>query len=104
MTDNSVQLTAAELKSKLNGETAKISWRELQLHFARGVVFCASPDSDLVELALQLSQDNKQLIQSYLDDGSIAKMNDQDAASYGDGDLFWAVVVAPWVLVQKVLG
>ena len=46
------------LRAKLNLETSKIAWKELQRFFANGTVLVVSTDMDLVEVAFQISQDN----------------------------------------------
>ena len=101
-TNSNITPEDAALRNKLNQETGKISWRELQPHFARGSVFHVERNADLVELALQISHDNKVLVQNYLSSGRLNKMSDESAACYRDEDIFWAVVVAPWVLVQEL--
>ncbi len=40
------------LKAKLNQETAKASWKELQPFFARGQTVYVAPELDLIEVAL----------------------------------------------------
>ena len=45
------------LKAKLNQETAKASWKELQPFFARGQTVYVAPELDLIEVALAFSDD-----------------------------------------------
>ena len=40
-----------ELSIRLNTETARISWQELERHFARGALLTVSPGLDLVEVS-----------------------------------------------------
>lgn len=90
------------LYAKLNGETARIAWYELQRHFARGVVIKVEAGVDLVEVATQFALDDKAAILNYMDSGQIARASDADALGWSAGDtVFWAVVAAPWVLVQE---
>ena len=42
-----------ELKAKLNLETSRICWHELQTYFARGQVVRVSPDLDLLDVAAE---------------------------------------------------
>lgn len=91
------------LRAKVNMETSRIHWKELQRFFASGVAVEVSPKLDLVEVALQMHDDNKARIESWLNSGFIAKVRDEQAAAWlaADSEL-WAVVVSPWVLVQEI--
>ncbi len=89
------------LRAKLNLETATLAWQELQLHFAAGRVIQVSLELDLVEVALQLSKDNQSLVQAWLNKGEVMTVSAEQAQDwYGRQARLWAVVVAPWVLVQ----
>lgn len=91
------------LHAKLNGETAKLHWRELQRHFARGVVIKVAPGVDLVAVAVRFAQDDKPAIDAWLQAGDIAKATTDDALAWQERQsVFWAVVAAPWVLVQEL--
>ena len=88
---------------KLNSETGKINWSELQRHFARGTVVVVDPDLDLVRIAGQISQNQEDTIKSLFDDGKIARATDLHAIRWNEKNQdFWAVVVAPWVIVQEI--
>lgn len=91
------------LYAKLNGETARLAWQELQRHFARGVVIKVEPGIDLVEVATQFALDDKQAILNQLNAGLIARASNADAIDWNaQQSVFWAVVAAPWVLVQEI--
>jgi hypothetical protein len=91
------------LRAKLNAETGKLTWRELERHFARGVVIKVAGDLDLVEVALAMSHDDKSVVESWLTQGRIARAATEDAiAWHAQQSQFWAVVAAPWVLIQEV--
>lgn len=93
------------LRAKLNLETARLAWPELERHFARGVVVCVQPGFDLVEAALQVAENNAEAVQAWLADGTLARAGMDDAQRWHEArQLFWAVVVAPWVLVQETTG
>ncbi len=93
----------SELKTKLNKETAKIDWQELQRHYASGAVIAVANGIDLIEVGCQLSLDNKEAVEQWLTEGAIAKVDDQQAAQWFEQQVtLWAVVVAPWVLVQEI--
>jgi len=91
------------LRQQLNLETGKISWLELQRHFARGVVVKVAPELDLVTVAMKFVKDDKPAIEAWLNSGVIGRCSDQDAKTWSASQpLFWAVVTAPWVLVQEL--
>ncbi|MCG6968721.1 MAG: DUF2288 domain-containing protein [Gammaproteobacteria bacterium] len=90
------------LKEQLNRETGQIAWPELQRHFARGVVIVVGPELDLIEVAIKFVKDDKSAIEAWLNSGQISRARDENAHSWAQATtVFWAVVVAPWVLVQE---
>ena len=92
------------LRAKLNLETAQLAWRELERHFARGSVIKVGAGVDLVDAALQVAENNTSTVQAWLADGRIARAELADAEDWhARQPTFWAVVVAPWVLIQEVL-
>ncbi|MGD8783637.1 MAG: DUF2288 domain-containing protein [Thioalkalispiraceae bacterium] len=92
-----------DIKQKLNLDTGKLSWPDLQTFFARGVVIVVSPELDLIEIAAQLSDDNAQAIDRLIQSGQIIRAHDDHARAWVETEpTFWAVVVSPWVLVQEI--
>ncbi|ODU34493.1 MAG: hypothetical protein ABS92_15810 [Thiobacillus sp. SCN 63-374] len=92
------------LRAKLNLETAQLAWPELERHFARGDVIKVAVGVDLVDAALQVAENNAATVQEWLADGRIARAELSDAEDWhARQPMFWAVVVAPWVLVQEVI-
>lgn len=92
-----------EMKAKLNSETAKLGWPELQRHFARGVVVVAAPGMDLVEVATRMASDDSEILSQWLASQQVRRASEEDARHWVDTDaIFWAVVVAPWVVVQEI--
>lgn len=97
-------LSASEhdLKTKLNRETSKISWEELQRHYASGAVVAVEQSLDLIEVACEFSRDNKEAVEQWLAAGLVYKPDDQRSLDWLEQQAsLWAVVVAPWVLVQE---
>ena len=90
------------LKARLNTETAKIGWEEIQRFFAKGQVFIVANELDLIETAAKIIQDEKGSVERWLEQGLILQATTEDAKRWNrsDPDL-WAVVVAPWILVQE---
>lgn len=92
-----------DLRVKLNAETGKLSWPELQPHFARGVVVKVARGLDLVDVAARFAADDKAAVERWLMSGEIARASTDDAAAWVErAPIFWAVVAVPWVLVQEV--
>lgn len=90
-------------KAKINFETSKIPWVELQRFFAAGKVLQVSEDLDLTEVALQMSQDQVAEIQSQIDSGEISVLADEKAKDLFDRQAsVWSVVIKPYVLVQEI--
>ena len=88
-------------KAKINLETAKISWVDLQRFFAAGKVLWVAPELDLTEVALDISADAVNRIKELLDRGLIKLVSDEQAIAWYESELqVWSVVVKPYVLVQ----
>ncbi len=89
------------IREKVNLETSQIPWRELQRFFANGSAVSVSKELDLVEVAYQFSNDNKDLVAQWLSENKVGKVTDEQAKAWFDADaMVWAVVVKPWLLVQ----
>lgn len=90
------------LWGELNAQTARISWKELERHFARGVLVWVAPDLDLVEVAVSVVRDDKRAIYMHMDCGKLVQLTDEQAGDWATREAeLWAVVAAPWVLVQE---
>jgi hypothetical protein len=91
------------VRAKVNQETSKIAWKELQRFFAAGMALAVAEDLDLVEVAFQVSEDNAAQIREWMAAGKFGKVSDEQAGVWLERDeLLWAVVISPWVLVQPV--
>lgn len=90
------------LRAKLNGETSCLPWRELQRFFAGGNMIVVQDGLDLVEVALHIAQDDKDAVRTWLQAGSLVHANEEHARVWTEEDAsLWAVVVKPFVLVQR---
>ena len=91
------------LEQKLNGETARIAWAELERTFARGDLVVVNPGLDLVAIAASMARNAAEDIAGMVDCGDIRRAEMEDARRWQQLDqVFWGVVVAPWVLVQEI--
>lgn len=92
-----------ELFSHLNLETGRLAWAEAERHFARGVVVKVEAGLDLVAVAAAMVADDKTAFSRWLESGQVARAGSADAARWNAArSEFWAVVVAPWLLVQEI--
>lgn len=90
-------------RARINAETAKIAWIELQRFFAAGHAVSVSRELDLVEVAWHLSRDDVASFKRWTELGKVAPVSDAQAAEwFAANALMWCVVVRPWVLVQPV--
>mgnify|MGYP001163538780 FL=1 len=94
-----------EIKAKLNLETSRIHWHELQTYYARGQVVRVAPELDLLNVAAQLAADNKAQFEHWMSGGQVGEVAPDLARAWYDRNAeLWAVVIAPWVLVQDRSG
>jgi len=90
-----------ELHDKINRETGRIKWTELERHFASGSVVWVSETLDLIEVALRVAHDDRDSIARWMNEGSLARVSDTQAQGWlAEDATLWASVVSPFVLVQ----
>lgn len=93
---------SSTLYAKLLGETASITWQELQPFFARGALLQVASDFDLIEAAQAVALDDRDKVAVWLAEGRLGALVSEQAQDWHQRDpALWAVVVAPWVLVQE---
>ncbi|MDB2410569.1 DUF2288 domain-containing protein [Pseudomonadales bacterium] len=87
----------------MHGQTAQLAWSELARFFAAGKVLFVDSQLNLVEVAAAVSADDTDQVAKWLELQQLSPVNDQQAADWQQCDQrMWAVVTAPWVLVQIV--
>ena len=90
------------LRQEYHGQTARIRWHDLQTYYAHGAVVSVCADLDLVEVAVQLGMDNTGQFEQWIAEHRIAPVSDEQALGWYEANQeLWAVVAAPWVLVQQ---
>lgn len=90
-----------ELHDKINRETGRVKWSELERHFASGSVIWVSEALDLIDVALRIAHDDREAVTRWMNEGSVAKVSDAQAQGWLQADeVLWASVVSPFVLVQ----
>lgn len=86
----------------LNLETSRIAWEELQRFFASGKAIFVSDTLDLIDVAIQISRDNKEQVEQWMESRLVTPVSDVQAQAWFEANAeVWAVVVRPYVLVQS---
>jgi hypothetical protein len=87
---------------KLNRETSRIYWTELQRFYAQGAVLVVAPELDLVATAAAVANDDAAAVSTLMKAEQLQKATEAFAVNcLAENSEVWAVVVAPWILVQK---
>jgi len=95
--------TNEEIKAKLNMETGKLVWQELERYFAKGIVIHVDKEFDLLDIAAAIVEDQKDQVEKLLDLKKISKPDLEKAEKWhAQKQVFWTVVVAPWILIQEL--
>lgn len=68
-----------ELRAHLHGETSKLPWVDLEKHFARGVVFKVAKGTDILDVAIVMSRDDKDTLEKMIDEGKVSGAEIDDA-------------------------
>ena len=90
------------LYAKLLGETASITWKELQPFFAKGALLWVEASQDLIAVAQAFAENGEAQVAVWLNSGDVGKVSESKALELLERDpALWAVVVAPWVLIQE---
>lgn len=91
------------IEARLNRETGRVSWDEMRPFFARGVLVNVDASLDLVAVAAAFSRDRQDKVGEWMNAALVERVNDSHARRWEDSQPdMWAVVVAPWVLVQEI--
>lgn len=89
------------VRGKLNSETARIPWKELQRYFAAGYTLMVERDLDLIDVAYQMHQDNAKQIEQWMNANLIHQVSNEQAREWHNNQAqLWACVIKPWVLIQ----
>lgn len=102
MTGSPQSFDEIDLETRLNGQTAKIHWHELQRHYAGGVIRQVARGADLVAVGKAIIDNDSEQVQRWLTEECITVPDADCARAWFDNNTeLWALVVAPWVLVQE---
>ena len=98
-----VERLIQEEKAKILGETAKVSWRELERFYAQGKLILVDDTLNLVETGYSISLDDATKIIEWMENGLLLKQFDNQAKQWHEENAeVWSVVIHPWVLVQAI--
>ena len=91
-----------DLRTRLNLETGRISWKEIEVLFARGMAMYGAPQLDLVEVAALTAENDTEKMQTWTEQGLVGALTTEQAKDWQSrSPELWAVVVAPWAFVQE---
>jgi hypothetical protein len=69
-------------RARINAETAKIAWGELQRFFAQGNAILVSPELDLVDVAWEISRDNRATVEDWMAAEKVGQVTDAQASEW----------------------
>ncbi len=91
-----------DLETRLNGQTGRIAWHELQRYYARGLVREVAKGLDLIDVGRAIIDNNKTVVEAWIEAGQLSVPEDARALEWHEREAdLWALVIAPWVLVQE---
>lgn len=97
------EISDEELLNRIQLDTESVAWNDLAIFFAKGKVICVDSQLALVDVAFQMSKDNRELIDELMTRRLLFVMTDELAKQWFDNhSVVLASVVSPWVLVQKI--
>jgi hypothetical protein len=100
MSDTSRKQT---IMAELNQETSKIYWSDMQKFFAAGATYFVDETLDLLETVADIAMDNKAQLETWMAENKVNAVPDEMATRWLAEDIMvWAVVLAPYVFVQRV--
>ena len=100
--EQTVESEVEATRETFNLETAKIAWKDLEVHYAAGNVISVSPKLDLIDVALVITNDNSEQLKAWTTQGLIDNVTDDQAKTFHETKTtVWAVVIKPWILIQS---
>jgi len=95
--------TDEALRRTIKEEIGIIAWTSLARFFAGGTAVAIDAELDLTEVSFQFSQNNRAAVEQWMRQGKLSKVSDEQAKKWFETDAtVAAIVISPWVLVQKV--
>ncbi len=101
--NNRNPLSDQELQDKIKNETAPLPWQDLQIAFARGIVILVSQPLDLADVAYQVSKNNTDQVNRWMEEGKLSHVRDDQALEwFNNQSELLTTIVKPWVLIQEL--
>jgi hypothetical protein len=101
-TTNPADEEELDLRTRLNLETGRIHWKEIEGLFARGMAMYVAPHLDLIEVAALTAENDVEKIKPWTEQGLVGALTTEQAKDWQQRDPeLWAVVVAPWAFIQE---
>lgn len=93
-----------DVRSKLHSEIMPATWPELLYQFARGALFLVDSESDLLDVAHAIAEDDKATVERMITSGQLRRATDDDARRFQAATVqrFQFVIVQPWVIAQAL--
>jgi hypothetical protein len=89
-------------EEKIAKYTGEVGWKYLKPHYKSGNVLWVDPELDLKQVACAFTSDDSAQVAEWLGRGDLVRIGDLHAEQWeGGDDLFLAVVVTPFVLMQN---
>ena len=94
-------MSSDEELGEIYAQTGRVRWSEIERFFANGSLRCVAPELDLVRVASACASDEIAEVEQWVGKSQLAGITDQQARQWQEQDAeFWAVVAAPWILIQ----
>jgi hypothetical protein len=88
---------------KINRETARLQWQDIEPHFASGNVISVAKELDLIAVAKAVADDDAITIKQWMDEQQVTPTSDDQAIAWQKNNAaFWAVVIKPLILIQPI--
>lgn len=94
----------SEIVERFTADLADVPWKELRIHLQRDAIIIVADHLDLVSVAVAVTADDKEKVESWIRDGLLVKPTAEQASAW-EQELekpFRVLIVQPFILVQIV--
>lgn len=92
-----------ELQARLEAEVMEVEWDALVPHHARGALVRVAPELPLVKVAMAVSLDFADDVESWMATGAVATVTAEMVEGWSERARFRFLIVQPFVLIQPLL-
>jgi hypothetical protein len=95
-----------DVRAQLAQQIHRVDWKPLAPHAKRGGLVLVDPQLDLLEVAVAVAQDDGERVQAWMAAQQLTRATSAQADAWREesGEHFMAVIVQPYVLVQRDSG